>query len=86
MSKRKTKRRRCTPCETNVRAAEYIRVCRRTGKKKECKIISNKYIEEKITANKLLKEVRKLVKGNKKALKSLKEVDKAFEEMLDEDD
>jgi hypothetical protein len=80
MSKKKQRRIRCSPCELDYLAAEYIKVCSKIGKRKECKILKNKYIEEKITANKLFKEVRTLIRGDKKALKALDVIDKLVEE------
>lgn len=87
MSKKKIKKRiRCSPCENDILAAEYIKVCRRSGKRKECRVILNKYMEDKITARNLFKEVRKLAGGDKRLLKALDKVDEIIEEMHGEGD
>ena len=83
-SKKRKKRERCQSCETSVKIGEYLRVCKRVGTKKECKILMNKILDEEITPTQLYKKVRKKVKKGSKVEKSLDELDKIMKEIADE--
>jgi len=73
----------CSPCEESAISAEYLKICRRIGNKKKCKTLLNKISSEEITVNQLYKEIKKLVKGKKIPLKTVKQL---IKEIRDEDD
>lgn len=82
--RRKRKKERCQSCETSVKIGEYLKVCKRVGTKKECKILMNKILDEKITPTQLYRKVRKKVKKGSREEKALKEIDKVMKEIADE--
>ena len=83
--KKKQKKERCKSCEESVKIGEYLKVCKRVGSKKECKILMDKVLDEKITPTQLFRKVRKKVKKGSKIEKHLNEVDKIMEEIANED-
>ena len=69
----------CLPCLYAVGIGNYLRVCKKVGNKKECKLLMDKVIEEKITPQELFKEVRSKVKKGSKEEKFLDDVDAFIE-------
>ena len=65
----------CLPCDYAVAIGNYLRVCKKVDGKKECKLLMDKVVTEKITPQELFKTVRKKVKKGSKEEKLLDDID-----------
>jgi hypothetical protein len=70
----------CSPCQISASISVYTNVCSKLGKKGECGKILDKLSDDKISLDKAFKQIKKLAKGHKRELATLRYVDRLLKE------